>query len=304
MKTVRLGTRGSKLALAQSHIVKEKLRVAFPGMEFLIIPISTKGDLDLTSPLSEIGGKNVFIKELEWALLENKIDIAIHSLKDITSSLMPDLKLSAFLQAEAVNDVLLTKKKLDTLDELPLGARIATGSMRRKALLKKIRPDLLTLDIRGNVLTRIEKLEIGTFDGLILSEAGLTRLGLQNLISYRFDPFTFCPAPGQGVIALETRVKDSFIESLCSSINDKNQAIKSTTELSFLKSVHFDCSAPLGLYAYLEGEEHLKLFGFLANEKMDHFIEETLRFPIEERKEAARALSELFLKWRNHHDKK
>ncbi|CDR32867.1 Porphobilinogen deaminase [Criblamydia sequanensis CRIB-18] len=298
MKTVRLGTRGSKLALAQSHIVKEKLRIAYPDLEFLIIPISTKGDLDLTSPLSEIGGKNVFIKELEWALLENRIDIAVHSLKDITSSLMPELKLSAFLQAEAVNDVLLTKKKLDSLDELPLGSRIATGSMRRRALLKKIRPDLQTLDIRGNVLTRIEKLENETFDGLILSEAGLLRLGLQNLISYRFDPFTFCPAPGQGVIALETRVEDFFIEGLCDSINDKNQAIKSKTELSFLERVHFDCSAPLGLYAYLEGKEHIKLFGFLASEKMDRYIEETLCFPIEERLDAAKVLSELFLNWR------
>lgn len=303
MDKVRLGTRGSKLALAQANIVKNKLVEAHPQIEFEIHIIQTSGDIDLKSPLSEIGGKGVFIKELEVALNQNKIDIAIHSLKDITSALLPGLQLSAFLKAEAVADVLILDAKHSSFEDLPEDAKIATGSLRRKALLRKLKPRIKTVDIRGNVPTRIAKLQEGHFDGVVLSEAGLIRLGLQHLISYRFDPYLFCPAPGQGVIALETRTDNDSIQQICQAINDQEQMIKSTTELAFLERVQFDCRAPLGLHAILEDDKNLSFIAFLANGKMDHFLEQRLKVPIEDRIEAAYELSDEFVKWREKYDK-
>ena len=303
MRTLRLGTRGSKLALAQAEIVKAKLEKKHPEIHFEIKVIHTQGDIDLTSPLCEIGGKGVFIKEIEVALLNKQADIAVHSLKDITSALLPELQLSAFLPAEAFTDVIILNKKYKHFDELPLGATLATGSMRRKALLKKLRPDIKTIDIRGNVLTRISKLEEGTFDGVLLSEAGLIRLNLQHLISYRFNPYLFCPAPGQGVIALETRKDDADIIQICKSINDKDQEIKTSTELAFLEKVDFDCRAPLGLHAVLENG-HISFIAFMATEKMDEYIEQRVNFSVENRIEESIKFADTYIAWQKKYDKK
>jgi len=231
---IRLGTRASQMALAQAEIVKSKLIAQNPTLTVEICPIITQGDKDLTTPLYEIGGKGVFIKELEKALLDNTVDIAVHSLKDMTSTLATGLHLISFLPAEAVTDALVLKSPYLSFADLPSGAVIATGSLRRKALLKKIRSDISTVDIRGNVITRLEKLQTENFHGLLLSEAGLIRLNRQHLISEHFSAKTFCPAPGQGVIAIETRQQDEKVNAICLSINDQQQHLKSTTELAFL----------------------------------------------------------------------
>lgn len=301
MKICRLGTRGSKLAVAQVEIVKAKLEKANPNTKFEIEIIHTQGDIDLTSPLCEIGGKGVFIKELEVALLNKQIDIAVHSLKDITTALPIELQLSAFLPAEAFTDVLILNSKYKHFDDLPLGAILATGSMRRKALLKKIRPDIKTIDIRGNVLTRIEKLNEGSFDGVLLSEAGLIRLQLEHLISYRFNPHLFCPAPGQGVIALESRKDNPDSLKICRSINDRNQEIKSTTELAFLEKVDFDCRAPLGLHAILE-KGNLSMITFMATEAMDQYMEQRVELRLDHHLEDSMKLADDFISWREKYD--
>jgi hydroxymethylbilane synthase len=301
---VRIGTRGSKLALAQADIVKGKLESSFPDIQFEIQVIHTQGDIDLKSPLFEIGGKGVFIKELEVALVKNEIEIAVHSMKDITSALLPGLQLTAFLKAEAVTDVFILSPPYRHFEDLPWGATIATGSLRRRALLKKLRPDIKFTDIRGNVLTRISKLKEGVADGLLLSEAGLIRLGLQDQITYRFNPCIFCPAPGQGVIVLETRSNDEVINKLCKAINNEEQSIKTSTELSFLEKVQFDCRAPLGLYAQIDkAKDTIDFTAFLANLAMDQYIEERLKFPIDERIERASDLASKFMEWRAEHDK-
>lgn len=302
MKKIRLGTRGSKLALAQAHIVKEKFEAAFSDIQFEIQVIHTQGDLDLKSPLFEIGGKGVFIKELEYGLIKNEIDIGVHSMKDITSELYSGLQLTAFLKAEAFTDVMIASKKFSHFEDLPLGSTIATGSLRRRALLKKLRPDLKFTDIRGNVLTRISKLNEGMADALLLSEAGLIRLGLQDQITYRFNPAVFCPAPGQGVIVLETRKDDAFANEICQAINSEEQMIQSTTELSFLEKVKFDCRAPLGLYAKIENHDTLSFQAYLSNLAMDQYIEEKLRFPISRRIEMASELADKFMEWRAEYD--
>lgn len=303
MKICRLGTRGSKLALAQAEIVKARLEKKNPNTQFEIQVIHTQGDIDLSSPLCEIGGKGVFIKELEVSLLNKQIDIAVHSLKDITTALPKELQLTAFLPAEAFTDVMILNPKYKHFDELPEGATLATGSMRRKALLKKLRPDIKTVDIRGNVLTRISKLNEGTFDGVLLSEAGLIRLNLQDQISYRFNPHLFCPAPGQGVIALESRKDEAETIEICRSINDKDQEIKSTTELAFLEKVDFDCRAPLGLHAILENGQ-LDFIAFMATEAMDQYLEQRIRFRLDHHIEDAIKLADEFIKWKDKYDKK
>lgn len=303
MNLCRLGTRGSKLAVAQVEIVKAKLEKLNPNTKFEIEIIHTQGDIDLTSPLCEIGGKGVFIKELEVALLNKQIDIAVHSLKDITTALPPELGLTAFLPAEAFTDVIILNSKYKHFDDLPDGATLATGSMRRKALLKKLRPDIKTVDIRGNVLTRISKLNEGTFDGVLLSEAGLIRLHLEHLISYRFNPHLFCPAPGQGVIALEARKEDTNTIKICRTINDHDQEIKSTTELAFLEKVDFDCRAPLGLHAILENGQ-LSMIAFMATEAMDQYLEQRIDFRLKHHLEDAMKLADDFIQWREKYDKK
>lgn len=301
---VRLGSRGSKLALAQAEIVKARLEKIYPTCVFEIQVVHTTGDIDLKSPLSEIGGKGVFIKELEVALKNQEIDIAVHSLKDITSTIPPELALTAFLKAEAVTDVLIFNHDITHFDQLPQGAVIATGSLRRRALLRKLRPDIQFTDYRGNVLTRMQKLKEGNADALLLSEAGLIRLNLQSSISYRFNPHIFCPAPGQGVIALETRIADKELVEICRSINHPEQEIKSTTELACLEKIGFDCRIPLGLYAELNDSlDTLTLTAFVSTSQMDQFFEERVKFPVKDRQRIAAELSAKLLEWRTHYDK-
>lgn len=304
ISNIKLGTRGSKLALAQAEIVKSKLEKLFPSIRFEIKVVHTTGDIDLQSPLSEIGGKGVFIKELEAALVNREVDIAVHSLKDITSSIPAGLSLVSFLKAEAVTDVFIFKHGITHFDQLPLKATIATGSLRRRALIKKLRPDVQFTDYRGNVLTRIEKLNQGNADALLLSEAGLIRLGLQDSISYRFDPHIFCPAPGQGVITLETRKNDAELVKICQGVNDPEQEIKSTTELACLEKVGFDCRIPLGLYAELDSsDQSLTLTAFISTSKMDQFFEERIKFSIDERFTVAAELSTTLLEWKSRYDR-
>jgi len=297
---IRLGTRASQMALAQAHIVKdaliEKSLATNQALTVEICPIMTTGDKDLTTPLYELGGKGVFIKELEKALLDNTIDIAVHSLKDMTSVLAPGLHLISFLAAKTARDALILKAPYHHLAELPSGATIATGSLRRKAILKKMRPDIKTIDIRGNVITRLEKLKTGDFHGLLLSEAGLIRLNLCDMITECFAPKLFCPAPGQGVIAIETRKNDEHVNALCLSITDAQQTIKSTTELAFLETVGLDCKAPLGAHAVIV-DNTIAFQAFVADASATHFFEKNAVFSLEDRLVKARALAQEFLTW-------
>ncbi|MFA6914903.1 MAG: hydroxymethylbilane synthase [Parachlamydiales bacterium] len=303
IEKVRLGTRGSKLALAQAEIVKSKFESLFPSISFEIQVVHTTGDLDLDSPLCEIGGKGVFIKELEVALKNRQVDIAVHSLKDITSAIPKELSLAAFLTPEAVTDVLIFNKALTHFDQLPKEAVIATGSLRRRALIKKLRPDIQFIDYRGNVLTRLQKLKEGKADALLLSEAGLIRLGLQDVISYRFSPYIFCPAPGQGVITLETRRDDPELVEICRAVNSPEQEIKSSTELACLEKVGFDCRIPLGIYSELSPDwKTITLIVFISSSTMDQFFEERIKFPVEERQEAAAKISTKLLAWKEQYD--
>lgn len=267
--SIRIGTRQSPLALKQTDIVAKKLKENDPSIKIDIIPISTTGDEDKTTPLWQIGGKGVFIKTLEQALLDNRVDIAVHSLKDVTSELPENLELAAFLVPESCSDVLILKEGYP-LSDLSAGATIGTSSLRRKALLKRDYPNLKPVDIRGNVETRLNKVFSGELDGVILSEAGLIRLGLEHHISYRFDKNTFLPAPGQGVIAVECRKDNTNAKKYCALLNDEHQSIISNAELLFLKTVGFDCRDPLGLYTLIT-DNRLTMKAFKSNADFSSF---------------------------------
>jgi len=248
-KLVRIGTRKSPLALAQAAIVTRRIENLKQGLQVQIVEVETRGDQNQSSPLSHIGGKGVFIRELEDALLRNEIDIAVHSLKDVTSNTYPGLALFGFLKAESVNDVLVSLSGY-TLETLPRHAVIGTGSMRRKALLKYLRPDVQTQDIRGNIGTRISKLKDG-LDAILLSDVSLIRLGLTQHPHQVLPANHFIPAPGQGVIALEARNEDHPHIRLCRQISHPVQFVLSNAQLAFLKAVGFDCQTPLGMHSHI-----------------------------------------------------
>ena len=294
--SITVGTRGSNLALAQTRIAMERLQKVWPSPACEIKTIATTGDRNQQASLSNIGGKGVFIRELERALLDGSIDIAVHSFKDITARLAEDLELCAFFAPESPCDVLLSRGKT-SLEGLTHGARIGTGSMRRRALLSRMRPDLVFADIRGNIETRISKMERGEFDAIVVSEAGLIRLGLDSLIAFRFDPTVFYPSPGQGVIAIEIRKQDQDLRELCRAVGDNSQHAISLAEISLLTCLGFDCRTPLGIYTQ-HTHNDLTMTGFYIQNDSSAFIERCARGAASAPQELGEAMARLLLEGR------
>jgi hydroxymethylbilane synthase len=243
-----IGSRGSALALWQSNHVKAELERAHPGLSIEIKIIKTTGDKILTSSLAQIGGKGVFTKELEDALLASEIDLAVHSLKDLPTMLPDGLGVCAILKRASVEDAFLSNNRSLAITDLPQGATVATGSLRRKAQLLAIRPDLSIADIRGNVPTRVEKLRASTWNGMILASAGLERLGMAQEINHKIDAMTMLPAPGQGAIAIESRTEDSRTKDICAVLHDKDTEDAVTAEREVLRMLGGGCQVPLGTY--------------------------------------------------------
>jgi hydroxymethylbilane synthase len=285
IRVLRLGTRGSTLALIQANKVKSALEKAHAQVSIVIVPISTQGDDDKETPLAEIGGKGVFIKTIEQALIDETIDIAVHSLKDMTSEMPESLILSSFLKPEAVEDALIVNDIHlgKTLMTLPKGARIGTSSMRRKALLKQLRPDVVSADLRGNVDTRLKKCADRQFDAVLLSKAGLLRMEYKRKIAETLDPNTFVISPGQGVIVLQTRKNDMQAQTLATLINDEKQESLSRLELDILYTLGLDCRFPFGCYTVCdEGRYEMTLFW--ADLELKYRKKETIHFLESEKK--------------------
>lgn len=262
MKKLKLGTRGSNLALWQAFYVAELLK-AKSNLEVEIVVIKTKGDKILDVALSKIGDKGLFTKEIENQLLDYEIDIAVHSLKDLPSVITEGLTIGAVLNRENPNDVLIAKDGL-TIDELPSRAKIGTSSLRRIAQLKAYRPDIITVDIRGNIETRIRKMQEEGLDGIILAYSGVKRLNLDHLISEVIDNEVLLPAVGQGAIAIEIRENDSQIEEVMALINDEETYLTTKAERAFLRTLEGGCQVPIAAYAYLE-EDKLNISGLVAS---------------------------------------
>jgi hydroxymethylbilane synthase len=249
--TVVLGSRGSELALWQSNWLKSELQRHFPKLTVEIFVVKTKGDKILDSSLSQIGGKGIFTREIDEALLEGRIDLSGHSLKDLPTETPRGLKVGAIMEREDVHDAFIShpKKSYKSLDELPQGARIATGSLRRKCQLLHYRPDLEIVDIRGNVPTRLQKLDTSSWDGMILAKAGLARLNMTDRISETITTDILLPAVGQGAIAVEVRTGDQHMMSLVASLNHEPTQIATLAERTLLECLEGGCQVPIGAYA-------------------------------------------------------
>ncbi|GAB6076540.1 hydroxymethylbilane synthase [Desulfurobacterium crinifex] len=291
---IRIGTRKSKLALWQSEWVKEQIEKKFPEVEVELVKITTKGDKILDVPLAKIGDKGLFTKEIEDAMLRGEVDIAVHSLKDVPSKLPEGLKLIAFSDREDPRDALLSCGKY-TLDTLPEGAVVGTSSLRRKAQLRILRPDLEIRDLRGNVDTRIRKLKEGQYDAIILAAAGVKRLGWGNEIDEILSPDKMIPSVSQGILGIEGRENDEEIEKIVKeAINSRESEIAATVERAFLRTVEGGCQVPLGCYAEVKGDT-IHVRAFIADLNGKFFYKEEGVFPIENPEEVGVGIAERLL---------
>ncbi len=255
-KKIVIGTRSSKLALWQAEYIADCLRKQYEGLEVELEHIMTRGDKILDVPLAKIGGKGLFTKELEVAMIENRIDLAVHSLKDMPTVLPEGLALTTITKRLDCGDALVSPK-YQTLENLPKGAKVGTSSLRRKAQLLNIRPDLDIHNLRGNVNTRLRKLEEENFDAIVLAVAGLKRLGFGDKIT-QIIPRKYClPAVGQGALAIETRADDEEIKNMLSFLYDDKTADATIAERAFLAQVEGGCQVPVGVYGEVDEDNTL-----------------------------------------------
>ncbi len=265
MKLFTVGTRGSKLALAQTEWVMAELRKIHPDVDFEVKIIKTKGDLILDKALDQIGDKGLFIKELEQELLDLYIDFAVHSMKDMPSEVKEGLMFARTPMREDPRDVLVLREGLASLDDVPIGGVLGTGSKRRIQQLKKLRPDLTFVPVRGNIETRMGKIVTENLDGVVLAAAGLHRLGLQERITVYLDTDTCLPAPAQGALAIELRSDDYLVKGLLKNFYDKDSHLTAVCERAFLEGIGGSCHVPIGAFATLENG-NLNLEGIFGDE--------------------------------------
>lgn len=256
-RNLRIGSRGSELALWQAKWVQAELQKHFPKLQVEIEIIKTTGDNILDSPLSKIGDKGIFTKEIELALLDRRIDLAVHSLKDLPTKLPEGLTIGAITKREDVRDVFIAhpKKNYKHFNELPQGATIATGSLRRKCQVLSWRSDLNIVDIRGNLNTRFRKLDVSEWDGMILARAGVVRLGLQQRITEILPIEKLLPAVGQGALAIEVRADDTAITDLLQPLSSHATTIATLGERALLRHLEGGCQVPIGAYGRIENNE-------------------------------------------------
>lgn len=248
---IRIGTRQSPLALWQANTVKMSLLDYYPHFQVELVPFITQGDKWLDVSLSKIGGKGLFVKELEQALLNDEVDIAVHSMKDLPMDLPEGLSIAAILARGSVEDVFVSEQ-FHSLENMPFGARIGTSSARRKAILEEMYPNLSCVDVRGNIQTRLNKCASASVDALILAAAGLERLNLSDKITARLSLDTWLPAPGQGAIGLEIKSNNLELKSYLNTLNDINTWDAVMAERAVSRTLNGGCSLPLAAYALLE----------------------------------------------------
>ena len=294
MKSViKVGTRGSKLALYQAELLRSGLKELFPLIEFELVKIHTRGDMIRRGTIRSIGPA-IFTREIEEALLANQVDMGVHSAKDLATELPEGLEIGAFLMREDARDCLVARGGMD-LKELPQGARIGTGSIRRRAQLKKLRPDLQIVDLRGNVETRLRKtLEEGEYDGMVLAHAGLLRLSLQNHVTQVFDEDAFLPQAGQGAVAVEIRQNDVETKKMLHSVNHEITMAGVTAERSFLRCLEGGCQIPAGVRSRIDGNI-LNLKGAVFSLDGDREISDSINGPVSDGQKLGWMLGEKIL---------
>jgi hydroxymethylbilane synthase len=262
-RLLRIATRGSPLALWQAEHVAARMRHLHHGLEVELVAMKTTGDKLLDAPLAKVGGKGLFVKELENALLDDRADIAVHSMKDVPVELPAGLHLPVLMAREDPRDALVSSAH-SSLAAMPAGARVGTSSLRRKCQIAALRPDLELLDLRGNVNTRLGKLDAGDFDAIVLACAGLRRLGMQERIAAAIEPQTMLPAIGQGVMGIECRVEDPAVEALIAPLHDDASAILVGAERALNARIGGGCQVPLAGHAVL-GDSRVWLAALVAS---------------------------------------
>lgn len=289
---IRIGTRGSALALKQTHLVRRRLHGLYPNAKIEIFQIKTKGDKITDAPLAKIGGKGLFVKEIEQALLSENIDLAVHSLKDVTTELPPGLCLGAITEREDPRDALIAKNGI-SFSQLPENAQIGTSSLRRRAQLLHLRPDLKIVPLRGNVDTRLRKLKTEKMDAIIMASAGLKRMGLEKEIN-EYLPFELIlPAIGQGALAIEIREEDRW-QGIVSPLNHLPTALATMAERAFLRRLHGGCQVPIAAYAQIK-DHRLLLNGMVADTDGRRLLKEKICGLPQEAEVLGKALAELLL---------
>ncbi len=264
MVKIHAGTRGSRLALWQTEHVLQALESAWPGLTREVQRFETRGDKTLDVPLPEIGGKGLFTAELEHALRQERIDIAVHSLKDLPTDAAEGLTLGAILGRVTAQDALVAREQW-TLETLPAGARVGTSSRRRQAQLLHHRPDLNIVSIRGNVDTRVRKVQRGDYDAAVMAAAGLDRLGLTDSITARLPFAVMLPAPGQGALAVQCRAGDTRTLLLLAALDDEADRAATTAERAFLHALGGGCATPVAAYARRDGDGFIEMDALIAS---------------------------------------
>lgn len=279
-REIRIATRKSALALWQAEYVKSALEQAHPGLCVSLVPMVSRGDKLLDAPLAKIGGKGLFVKELETALLENEADIAVHSMKDVPMDFPEGLGLFCICEREDPRDAFVSNR-FDSLDALPAGSIVGTSSLRRQAQLLARRPDLRIHFLRGNVNTRLAKLDAGEYDAIILAAAGLIRLGFEDRIRSSISVDDSLPAGGQGAVGIECRTADAEVHALLAPLHHRDTAVRVNAERALNKRLNGGCQVPIACYAVLEGDQ-LWLRGLVGQPDGGQLLRAESRAPADE----------------------
>lgn len=279
-ETLRIATRKSPLALWQAEHVRTRLQTLYPGLAVELVTMTTQGDRVLDSPLAKIGGKGLFVKELEQGMLEGTADIAVHSMKDVPAELPEGLEIRVILEREDPRDAFVSNTYSD-IDALPQGARVGTSSLRRQCQLRALRPDLEILDLRGNVGTRLGKLDAGDYDAIVLACAGLRRLGLESRITRAVADEVMLPAIAQGVIGIECRSGDARVHALVDALNHETTAIRTRAERAMNARLAGGCQAPVAGYSEIS-DGNLELRGLVGRPDGSGIIRGAITGPPEE----------------------
>jgi hydroxymethylbilane synthase len=290
---LKIGTRGSQLALFQANWVKDQLGQTHPDLKVTLIKIKTTGDKIQDAPLAKIGGKGLFVKEIEEALIQKRIDLAVHSIKDVPTEFPQGLHLSFITQREDPRDVFISRNR-KTLKDLPQNAKIGTSSLRRQAQLLHFRSDLELIPLRGNLDTRLKKLKTMNLDGIVLALAGVKRLGLEERITEIIPTDISLPAIGQGALGIETRLNDKMVEEQIQFLNDKDSWIAVSAERAFLKKLEGGCQVPIAAFARAVGTT-LQIDGLVGTIDGKRLIRHRMEGPIEKAESLGIELAEILL---------
>lgn len=294
MNSIRIGTRKSPLALWQAEFVRDELTRIDSQLKIELIKLSTQGDKILDTSLAKVGGKGLFIKELEQRLLDNTADIAVHSLKDVTVSLPQGLSLVAFCKREDPRDAFVSNK-FNNLNEMPSGARIGTSSLRRQCQLRAKYPKLEIIGLRGNVNTRLSKLDNEEYDAIILATAGLKRLGMEDRIRESISPDVLLPAVGQGVVCIEARSDDHELIEIISKLNDRDTEIRVLAERAVNSALEGGCQVPIGAYAEIVNGSQLHVEGLVGDPNGNEILTASESGPVSDAEKIGKSVAQALL---------